>query len=151
MTKCVRVLRQPSRVLPLASRRPWQALDQLARAPPLKQVKYPLAESLGSLKRYSLLPLRLKPKRSNLAPVQKVAVVTEIAITVIAVATVKIELRVAIIQIAQRKLLTLASKTKIDLVKKVVDVTVMSEMNVIRSKTEMIKQSLNRLKLLYLI
>jgi hypothetical protein len=58
---------------------------------------------------------------------------------------------VAIIQIAQRKLLTLASKTKIDLVKKVVDVTVMSEMNVIRSKTEMIKQSLNRLKLLYLI
>jgi hypothetical protein len=47
--------------------------------------------------------------------------------------------------------LTLASKTKIDLVKKVVDVTVMSEMNVIRSKTEMIKQSLNRLKLLYLI
>jgi hypothetical protein len=114
-------------------------------------VRYPLAESLGSLKRYSLLSLRLKPKRSNLAPVQKVAVVTEIAITVIAVVIVKIELRVAIIQIAQRKLLTLASKTKIDPVKKVGVVIVVSEMNAIRSKTEMIKQSLNKLKLLRLM
>jgi hypothetical protein len=48
-------------------------------------------------------------------------------------------------------LLTLASKTKIDPVKKVGVVIVVSEMNAIRSKTEMIKQSLNKLKLLRLM
>jgi spore germination protein GerM len=60
-------------------------------------------------------------------------------------------MRVAIIRIAQIKLQMLPSKTKIDPVKKVEVVTVVSEMNVIRSKTEMIKQPLNKFILLHLI